>query len=50
MSSARFQVSGPAIRKSGIVFQQGHRLTRFYLVRADKSAVNKPAEACVFFR
>ena len=29
MSSARFQVSGPAIRKSGIVFQQGHRLTRF---------------------
>ena len=29
MSSARFQVSGPAIRKSGIVFQQGQRLTRF---------------------
>ena len=35
MSSARFQVSGPAIRKSGIVFQQGHRLTRLSLVRAD---------------
>ena len=29
MNSARFQVSGSAIRKSGIVFQQGHRLTRF---------------------
>ena len=27
--SAGFLVSGPAIRKSGIVFQQGQRLTRF---------------------
>ena len=29
MTSAGFLVSGSAIRKSGIVFQQGHRLTRF---------------------
>ena len=33
--SAGFLVSGSAIRKSGIVFQQGHRLTRLSLVRAD---------------
>ena len=48
--SAEFLVSGPAIRKSGISFLQGHRLTRSSLVSADKSAVNKPAGACVFFR
>ena len=48
--SVWFPVSGCAIRKSGISFLQGHRLTRISLVRAYKSAVNKPAGACVFFR